>query len=136
MLREAPRKSLVYMACAIAVVVLGLASRRFGSHLPAFLAEFAGDTLWALLVFLGVSVLRPGTPLLHRGATALGFAVVVEVSQLFHAPWIDAIRATRIGGLVLGFGFLWTDLFCYVAGVLFGVCLDWTTRYLTDSRAS
>lgn len=131
---RSPRASLTYLTCAMVVVALGLASRRYGSHLPPFLAEYAGDTLWALLVFLGVSALRPRAPLLHRGATALGFAVVVEVSQLYHAPWIDAIRATRIGGLVLGFGFLWTDLVCYGAGVLLGVCLDWTVSTWAESR--
>jgi hypothetical protein len=26
----------------------------------------------------------------------------VEFSQLYHAPWIDTIRAARIGALVLG----------------------------------
>lgn len=135
-LRDVYVNSLVYLTCVIAVVALGFASRRYASHLPPFLAEYAGDTLWALLVFLGVGTLRPNTPLLHRGAMALGFAFVVEVSQLYHAPWIDAIRATKIGGLILGFGFLWTDLVCYVAGVLIGVCLDRTVRYLTESRAS
>jgi len=126
--RDTSAKSLAYLLCAAVVVVLGLASRHYGSHLPPFLAEYAGDTLWALLVFLGVSVLRPNARLLVRGTITLGLAFVVELSQLYHAPWLDGLRATKIGGLILGFGFLWTDLVCYAVGVGIGVILDWAVR--------
>jgi hypothetical protein len=51
-------------------------------------------------------------------------AFLVEISQLYHAPWIDAIRQTTLGGLVLGFGFLRTDLVCYSVGVMIGVIAD------------
>ncbi len=107
------------------VMALGLASRCYGASLPPVLAEYAGDTLWALLVFLAVSTLRPNAWLPFRGATPLGLAFLVELSQLYHAPWLDGIRATTIGGLVLGFGFLWTDLVCYAVGVGIGILLDW-----------
>ncbi len=126
--RDLSIRSLVYLLCAMAVMVLGLASRRYGNHMPALLAEYAGDTLWALLVFLGVSALQPDARLLVRGGVALGFAFLVEISQLYHAPWIDAIRGTQLGGLVLGYGFLWTDLVCYATGVGIGVTLDWALR--------
>ena len=39
-------------------------------------------------------------------------------------PWIDSIRHTTLGGLVLGFGFLWSDLACYAAGVGLGVTIE------------
>jgi hypothetical protein len=108
----------------MAVMVLGLASRRYGAWLPTLLSEYAGDTLWALLVFLGISALRPNARLPLRGAVAMGIAFLVELSQLYHSPWVDGIRATKIGGLVLGFGFLWTDLVCYTVGVGVGILLD------------
>jgi len=41
----------------------------------------------------------------------------VEVSQLYRALWIDAVRGTTLGALVLGQGFLWSNFVCYVAGV-------------------
>ena len=40
----------------------------------------------------------------------------IELSQLYHALWIDAIRNTTLGGLIIGFGFLWSDLVCYTIG--------------------
>ena len=51
-------------------------------------------------------------------------SVAVELSQLYHAPWIDSIRHTTIGGLILGFGFLWSDLACYSLGVGLGVLIE------------
>jgi len=92
--------------------------------LPAFLAEYAGDTLWALMLFLLVSTLLAGQPVRARAVISLALAFLVEISQLYHAPWIDSIRQTTLGGLVLGFGFLWTDLVCYSVGVMIGVIAE------------
>ena len=108
----------VFLLCAIAVLFSGLASRRFRRALPAFLDEFAGDTLWALMLFLLVSTVLARRPILVRAAISLALAFLVEISQLYHAPWIDGIRNTTLGGLVLGFGFLWTDLICYAVGII------------------
>jgi Protein of unknown function (DUF2809) len=107
------------------VVFSGLASRRYRGQLPAFFAEYAGDTLWALMLFLLVSTLLAGRPVLVRAAISLALAFLVEISQLYRAPWIDSIRQTTLGGLVLGFGFLWTDLVCYSVGVMIGVIAEW-----------
>ena len=52
---------------------------------------------------------------------ALAFSVAVELSQLYHASWIDSIRHTTLGGLILGFDFVWSDLACYALGVGLGV---------------
>lgn len=59
---------------------------------------------------------------------ALLFSFSIEVSQLYQADWINAIRHTRLGGLVLGFGFQWTDLVAYSVGIAFGATLDYPLR--------
>lgn len=118
-------KRFAYFGLAIVVIILGLASRRFRGELPTFVGEYSGDTLWALMMYLLVSVLLPGQRILRRGVIALSLAFLVEVSQLYHAPWIDAIRATTLGGLVLGFGFLWSDFACYTVGVVLGMVIEW-----------
>ena len=96
--------------------------------MPAFLAEYAGDTLWALMLFLLVSTLLAGRPIRTRATISLALAFLVEISQLYHAPWIDSIRQTTLGGLVLGFGFLWTDLACYSVGIVTGSLTEWGIR--------
>lgn len=118
------RTRFVYIIVATAVVIAGLASRIYSQQLPAFLAEYAGDTLWALMLFLLVSTLLAGRPALARAAISLALAFLVEISQLYHAPWIDSIRQTKLCGLVLGFGFLWTDLVCYSVGIALGLVVE------------
>ncbi|MCA9011825.1 MAG: DUF2809 domain-containing protein [Planctomycetaceae bacterium] len=39
-------------------------------------------------------------------------------------PWLDSLRQTILGRLILGFGFLWSDLLCYTAGVAIGIGID------------
>jgi Protein of unknown function (DUF2809) len=94
------------------------------------LAEYAGDTLWALMLFLLVSTLLADQLILTRAAISLALAFLVEISQLYHAPWIDLIRQTTLGGLVLGFGFLWTDLVCYSVGIAIGAVTESVIRRL------
>jgi hypothetical protein len=106
------------------VIGLGLGSRRYPDRLPWLVREFAGDTLWALAAFLGLLVIWPTLSRWKAAGLALLISWLVEFSQLYHAPWLDAIRSTRLGGLVLGFGFLGSDLLCYTVGVALGVLTD------------
>lgn len=114
------RRRAVAIAAAVATIALGLASRRYAEALPDFIAAYAGDTLWALVVYLIATALVPSTSILRRALAALAFAFAIEASQLYHAPWIEEIRANRLAALVLGSGFLWSDLACYAVGVALG----------------
>lgn len=113
-----------YAGAALLTGLLGWASRRFGARLPGWVGLYAGDALWALLVFWLLSLLRPAWPAWRRAVGAGLFALVIELSQLWQAPWLNALRATTMGALVLGRGFLWSDLACYAVGVLLGWALD------------
>jgi hypothetical protein len=106
-------------AC-VALIAAGLASRRHAAALPDFVAAYAGDTLWATLVYALATVATPRAAIATRAAAALTFALAIETSQLCRADWLDAIRATRLGALVLGSGFLWSDLACYAVGIALG----------------
>jgi hypothetical protein len=119
--RRNPPVSLALIALA---ALLGIGSRRFGHSLPGFVATYVGDTLWALVAFLGIGLILPRVSTWRVAALAMSFSAMIEVSQLYHAPWIDSIRHTTLGGLVLGFGFLWSDLACYVVGVGLGVMIE------------
>jgi len=108
----------------IGTALLGLASRRFGAVLPAWLAAYAGDTLWALLVSWLVGFAWPRWSAGRVAAVALAGAFAVEISQLYQAAWLNAMRHTTLGGLALGHGFLWSDLVCYCVGVALGYSLE------------
>jgi uncharacterized protein DUF2809 len=118
------RPRLPYLLAGALVIVLGLASRRYGADLPAFVAAYAGDTLWAVLAFIVIAVLAPDWPTRRIAIVALLASYADEVSQLYHAPWIEAIRNTRFGALTLGYGFLWSDVLCYTVGVALCVLVE------------
>ncbi|QSQ21862.1 DUF2809 domain-containing protein [Pyxidicoccus parkwayensis] len=124
------------LVLALLVLVLGLASRSKSIPWPTFFAEYAGDTLWALLVFLLLRFVAPTRPVLHVAAAALAFSFAVELSQLYQAPWLNAVRRTLPGRLVLGAGFLWSDLVCYTVGVLVGLALSAALRLRAATPAS
>lgn len=56
---------------------------------------------------------------------ALTFAVGAEFSQLYHTPWIDAVRATLPGKLVLGNTFNWPNLPAHVVSIVLGALAEW-----------
>lgn len=122
------KQRIVYLLLAIVTMLVGLASRRYRPHLPSFIGEYSGDVLWALMLFWIVSFLLAGRPLVQRCVISLVIALAVELSQLYHAPWIDGIRSTTLGGLVLGFGFLWSDLVCYFVGISAGAFTERTVQ--------
>ena len=114
-----------YAVGLLLILLVGLSTRKFPALWPAFVAAYGGDTLWALLVFVGLGFLFLKASTLQNGGVALGFSYLIELSQLFQAPWINAVRHTTLGGLILGFSFLWTDFACYTVGVLLGVAAEW-----------
>jgi hypothetical protein len=118
------RSRITYSLLIIMVILLGLGSRHFARELPHWMALYLGDALWALMIFLMVGFLFPKASCLRIASLALAFSFSIECSQLYHATWIDAIRANKLGGLILGYGFLWSDLVCYLVGIAFGVVIE------------
>ncbi|AOY16184.1 hypothetical protein BGI23_13475 [Bacillus sp. ABP14] len=122
------RNRLLYAMFTILVIILGLSSRKFAFALPALLNDYLGDALWALMIFIGFGFLFPKIATKKLAFISLMFCYGIEVSQLYHAEWIDSIRATTLGGLVLGYGFLRSDLVAYTIGVGVGFLFEFILR--------
>lgn len=122
------RSRLPYACAAILVAIAGLFTRSRWMPRPNFVAEFGGDTLWALLVFWIVCFLFPAMSTARVAIAAGTFSAGIECSQILHAPWLEALRSTLFGRLVLGQGFLWSDLVCYATGIAIGVLLELARR--------
>jgi hypothetical protein len=133
-MKQQSRNPILQLLLIVLVSILGIGSRRFGSILPGFIATYAGDSLWALAAFLAIGVILPRASTQTVALLALFLSVAVELSQLYHAPWIDSIRSTTVGGLLLGFGFLWSDLACYTAGVGMGVLMEVMNVTITSRK--
>lgn len=118
------RKRVHFALLVFLAILLGLTSRKFPTIFTSHLAFYLGDTLWALMVFFMMGFIWQRKKTINVGILALVFSYGIELSQLYQAPWINSIRHTTLGGLILGYGFLWSDLICYSIGILLGMCLE------------
>lgn len=114
----------------VVVVSLGLSVRKMTAYLPDTVNIYLGDILWALMVYMLIRLVSFRFSIKTVAVLGLSFCFLIETSQLYHSEWIDNIRNTTLGALVLGFGFLWSDLLAYSLGILTGVLVDY---YLYNS---
>jgi glycopeptide antibiotics resistance protein len=94
------------------------------NYIPDIFDLFLGDSLWALMVYLFIRMLFKNWTSKKVVVAGILFCFVIEFSQLYHDEWIDVIRRTTLGGLILGYGFLWSDLAAYLLGIGFGIIID------------
>lgn len=88
------------------------------------LPAWTGDMLYALMMFFIVRVLFIRKKILFVFGLSLCICFAIECSQLYQAHWINVLRNTLPGRLVLGQGFLWTDLIAYTAEALLGGLIE------------
>ena len=119
------RKRGLYAIWIAVVIACGLASRSAFVGLPPFFAKYAGDALWALMIFIGFGFLLPALRTMAVAGLAAIVCGMVEFSQVYHAPWIDSIRSTWMGRMTLGSTFGWGDLVAYAVGIAVGVGVEW-----------
>lgn len=125
------RSRLKLFLLLLIVIAAGLFSRSGdASVLPEFVQEYAGDTLWALALYICLAFISPEAGAGEIFFISLVISFAIEFSQLYQADWINSVRDTKPGGLILGFGFKWSDLLCYIAGILTGFVVDFQRRCL------
>lgn len=133
-MRHVKRNRGIYVVCIFIVILLGLASRSGSPLIPTLVKEYAGDTLCALTVYLTIAFLFPHFSIKRIAIIAGLFSLSIEISQLYQAIWITRIRQMPLGGLLLGYGFLWSDLICYCLGIGIGVLIEKHTLHVMISN--
>ena len=118
------RARVAYIAAVFAAMALGLGSRVFADVLPFFVVDHFGDALWACMIYFGFRTCYAHKKISFAIWCSLAFCYAIEFSQLYQAVWINHMRETTLGALVLGKGFLWEDLVRYTAGITVSFLLD------------
>lgn len=121
-LNDMQRNRLLYFALTLITIATGLFSR--SSYIPEFIYPYAGDILYATMFFFVFGFLFPKLSTHKVAAISILLCYGIEFLQLYQADWIENIRGYKIGGLVLGHGFLWSDLVCYSIGGRFGWLIE------------
>jgi len=114
-MRKVRIQYLILIGCTI---LLGLLSRQI-SVVPLFM----GDVLWAIMMFFIVRFIFIDVEIKSVGLTSLAICYMVELGQLYQAEWINSIRRTLPGRLILGQGFLWSDMIAYTVGIIVVTCV-------------
>ena len=113
MSREKERKlRICYLAGIAVLIALGLLSRRV-----KFVPAACGDALWAMMVYCCFRIVLIRKPMVISAAAALIASFAVEFSQMLKPDWLVKIRSTFLGHMLLGQGFLWSDLLAYTIGI-------------------
>lgn len=118
-----------YGVLALGTIVFGLGVHRYGKALGPTSQDLVGDGVWAAMIVWCIAALAPTAALRIRAFVSLAICFAVEMSQLYHAPVLDALRRTTIGELTLGSGFDPRDLLAYTFGVFAAVMFDRTFRW-------
>jgi hypothetical protein len=118
---------ITYFIAVVISIVLGLASRKFSHLLFSTVAENAGDVLWAMMVYFGFRFFLVKKNMVTAMFLSFLFSFGIEFSQLYQEDWINQIRGTLLGALILGKGFLTVDLIRYTTGIVIASSYDWLT---------
>ncbi|MEM7133122.1 MAG: DUF2809 domain-containing protein [Chloroflexota bacterium] len=123
-------RRLIYILLVPIVVAIGVVSRAvdFGS---IFIDKYLGDALYAILLYLGFSILWSRSPIGWRGWGALIVVFAIECFQLTGIPRnLSQSNSLPLRILAIGLGthFSWLDVAAYVVGVGIAVWTDLGTR--------
>lgn len=109
-----------YFILILFVLILGILSRKI-SDIPLFI----GDVLYAVLIYFGLRFLFIHLKTHKTFLLSLLFCFSIEILQLVQMDWLIGLRKTTLGHYILGQGFLWLDLLCYIFGTLIAFLIDW-----------
>lgn len=116
------RNRTTYAGFILLTIMVGLISR--SSIVPEMIHSYLGDALYALMFFFIIGFLFPKHPTLQIAISSIALCFAIELSQLCQADWFNMVRSYRLGGLIFGHTFLWSDLICYAFGGIFGYSLE------------
>ncbi|WP_069882826.1 DUF2809 domain-containing protein [Bosea sp. BIWAKO-01] len=114
------------IALCLATIAAGLLLRRFGMGLglPFGVVKHGGSLLWGTMVYWLMTIIALRRPASWLAILAALVALCVELSRLYHTPWLDSFRLTTPGALLLGRVFSPWNLVAYAAGIALGWATD------------
>lgn len=79
-----------------------------------------GGMLYEIFWCLAVLFFLPGTRPLKTASGVFIITCVLETLQLWHPPFLQAIRKSFIGKTLIGTSFVWSDFLYYIIGCSLG----------------
>jgi hypothetical protein len=114
---------LYYFVITLITMFIGLMSRRYTVG-GDFIHDYVGDAIWAGMIYFGFRFLLPLAKIKSAIIAALVFCYFIEITQFNQSDWLNDLRHTTLGGLILGFDFLWSDILMYTLGIIAAAWMD------------
>ena len=111
-MKSGMKKRIRLFLVIIILIILGLLSRKI-----RILPDSVGDALCAMMIYCCWRIVLLKKERYVSALAALVTSYAVEFSQLLTMDWLVRIRSTFLGHMLLGQGFLWSDLAAYAAGI-------------------
>jgi len=104
----------------LAVLVVAGYWLRFYAPIDPAWRDYSGGATYVIFWILAYAFIRPTASPLPVSLTVLLITCCLEFLQLWHPAWLEAIRRTLPGRLVLGTTFEWSDFPPYFVGAAIG----------------
>ncbi|HEY9635378.1 MAG TPA: DUF2809 domain-containing protein [Coleofasciculaceae cyanobacterium] len=115
------------------IVPLGYIVRFYGAA-PEWLNDLFGSVAYEIFWILLVALLFPQASPLQTAVGVCLATCIIEFLQLWHPRFLEAMRATLPGRLVLGNNFAWSDFLSYFIGSFLGWVWMRSLRQWTQVR--
>jgi Protein of unknown function (DUF2809) len=119
----------IHLVLIAITIPLGLGSRMRGLPMPELVRTYGGDVLSATCIFFGVRYVAHKRNLFKCAAIGFIICVLIEMQQLYTGLWLVHLRDDTPLGVLLGHGFLWSDIACYAVGTAFGSAISHTAEF-------
>jgi hypothetical protein len=113
------RRRLTLFAVLTALAIAGF-WLRFYAPIGEEWRDSTGGAAYVVFWILAYASLKPAAPAFPVSLTVLLVTCCLEFLQLWHPAWLEAIRRTLPGRLLLGTTFEWSDFPPYFAGAVIG----------------
>jgi hypothetical protein len=115
---NAPRRRfLVFLAV---LVPAGLSTRFYSGPMETWVRDSLGGVFYEMFWIGLIGLIRPPRRPWIAGVTVFGATCILEASQLWHPAFLEAIRGSFPGRILVGTTFAWSDFPHYAAGCLVG----------------
>jgi hypothetical protein len=116
----------IYLFAIAVVLIVGIGSRVVATDAP-LIDKYLGDALYAILVYLLLSLLRPGAAVWKRAVLACAIMLAIEAFQLTLIPARLARSENallQLLAIALGTKWSWWDVAAYAVGIALFALFD------------
>lgn len=109
-----------YSLCMIILLLLGFYTKLYSGQFSSVVNNQLGGLFYVIFGVLLLSLIIPNLTKQSYAIIAFLLTTLLEVMQLWHPIFLETIRSTFIGKIILGNSFNWKDIPWYFLGAIIG----------------